>query len=214
MLILHQKSNCHIKLSYGIAQEGSSFVEYLLFHAPFSILNVSEAKDIIDDNVSSRKGVKHLLVHSLHTKWLCNTQSRPNQDELAARITFLDKLGKPHFGYTQCLVDLRKVIEYTYKHNSTNGRFIFSQIKKQSIGSQFQSTQASFNTRPYSLPPVTGLTPNSVTESNQHIYPQSYGNTPKMSSIVTSQKETVTVLNGIANTSNNKNGSYHDLAQI
>ena len=108
-----------------------------MLHAPFSVLNYSEAKEIIDDSVSSCVGVKHILVHSLHVKWVCNTQSRPNQDELAARITFLNKVGKPYGGYTRCLVDLRRVIEYIYKHNSTKGRSIFSQIKKQSIGPQF-----------------------------------------------------------------------------
>ena len=140
-------------------------------------------------------------------KWVCNTQSRPNQDELAARITFLDKVGKPHGGYTQCLVDLRRVIEYIYKHNSTKGRSIFSQIKKQSIGPQFQSTEASFDTRPFSLTPVTGATLNSVTENNQPIYQERYSHAPMLSALNFTQKKTVTVLNVLPDSADRKNAS-------
>ena len=140
----HQKCNCPLKISYGPEQDGSRFVEYLLNQAPFSILDEREAKEIIYDNVSSRIGVKHIVVHSLHVKFQCNTQSRPRQDDLAARITFLDKIGKPYGGYTECLVDLIRVIEYIYKHNGTKGRCIFSFVNKKSIGSLYHSSQTKY----------------------------------------------------------------------
>ena len=68
----HRISRCGKKKSFGPVQDGSVLSTYLLNTAPFSLLDKNEARDLINDDVSSRRGVKHMIVHSLHMKWQCD----------------------------------------------------------------------------------------------------------------------------------------------
>ena len=83
----------------GTVQDGSVLSHYLLNNAPFSLLKESGSRKLIITNVSARRGVKQMIVHSLHMKWQCDPNTRPRQNKLAARITFLNQVGEALGGY-------------------------------------------------------------------------------------------------------------------
>ena len=134
----HRISRCGKKKSFGAVQDGSVLSTYLLNTAPFSLLNKDEARELINDDVSSRRGVKHMIVHSLHMKWQCDPTIRPRLNELAARITFLNQVGEPLGGYDRSLVDLMRVVEYIYMQiRVKRGGFCFQLLIKKVLDLSF-----------------------------------------------------------------------------
>ena len=137
----HRITRCGKKKALGKEQDGSLLAAYLLNSAPFSLLNKNESRELIVHDMSSRSGVRHMVVHSLHSKWNCDISTRPTQNDLSARITFLNQYGEPLGGYNRCLVDLIRVLEYIYANKNKKGRYIFSTLHEESIGPQFHCSQ-------------------------------------------------------------------------
>ena len=113
--------------------------KYILFQSPFTILNASDCNKIKDENIGSRNGARHMIVHQIHCKCALSSNIRPPKEYLVATITLLDSFATPVIGYDRTLVELTKVIEYLYKHNSNKNREFFSTIKRESIGKSFYS---------------------------------------------------------------------------
>ena len=53
---------------------------------------------------------------------------------MESTVTLLDSYGKPMSGFNRSLLDLCRLKEYIYKHQSKSGRYIFSSIDQESIG--------------------------------------------------------------------------------
>ena len=104
---------------------------YLSKLFPFSILPEADKAKIVTADVSCQYGIKHVIVHIIHSK-LSNVSndSRPSDDELSAIVSFLDGYGKFMPGYKRCLLNFLCSIEYIYKHQKKQGRNIFSTTEK------------------------------------------------------------------------------------
>ena len=85
--------------------------------------------------------------------------------------------AKPVPGYEKCLVDLPQVIKYIYTNVDKKNRYIFSHLKKESVGSNFVNTPCLENTHKSMM---LSTASNSVHYSN-HKYPQTSLSTVKRS---------------------------------
>ena len=136
----HNSSRCPKKKSLGDAVSCDVLEKYILYHAPYSILDTSTTSKIINDHIPTRNGSKHLVVDQIHSKCTFTGQTRPPKEYMVATITLLDAFGIPVVGFDRAHVDLIKVIEYMYKYNSNKSRQFFSTIKRESVGKEFHSS--------------------------------------------------------------------------
>ena len=131
---------CPILRGFGDPETDTEVVEYLKKNAPFSLLKDVDMDKIITEDISRRYSVKHMVMHTLHIRWRTDLSSRPREDEFVVCISLLGDKAKPVPGYSRCLVDLSQVIKYIYTNLGKKNRFIFSHVRKESVGSQFVNT--------------------------------------------------------------------------
>ena len=131
---------CPVLRGFGDPETNVEVVEYLKKNAPFSLLKDVDMDKIITEDISRRYSVKHMIMHTLHIRWRADLSSRPREDEFVVCISLLGDKSKPVPGYSRCLVDLSQVIKYIYTNQGKKNRFIFSHVRKESVGSQFVNT--------------------------------------------------------------------------
>ena len=144
--INHWVSNYLLKDSYDVIYDGLVLIKYMTTRCPFSSIDQNRHANIITTDVSGRIGIKHVIVHMVHSKVnVSSLQNRPQEDDLAATVTYLDLYGKPMSGYNRCLLNLRVLIEYIYKHQRKSGWYIFSTLDREFIGQNFVNLVESRN---------------------------------------------------------------------
>ena len=121
----HRITNCPLKGSYGKPHYGTELIMYLSKLCHFSILPEDDKEMIFTAEVCYQSGIKHIIVHMIHLK-ISNfsDDSRPSDDELATTVSFLDGCGKSMSGCKRCLLNCCRLLEYIYKHQKKQGRYI------------------------------------------------------------------------------------------
>jgi hypothetical protein len=185
----HRVTNCAVKLSFGKDHDAHAISEYLLKRAPYKYLPANKVDEIIYSDIgSSRNGTRHIVIHTLYLKCQKSGPERPFKEDFITHISLLDRYAKPMCGYNKCFVDLPMVIQYIFKHNTTKGRYIFSEVKEKSVGDDFYNSQTE---------PVNHY---NLGNRNQHMsHPMLYSASPSLPAMVPetgTYKNPVDICNG------------------
>ena len=104
----------------------------------------------------------------MHSKVNPSPMRSPEDHQFVVSLSLLDRVGRCVEGYDHCIVEFNQVLAYIGKHQSTKSRYIFCNVEKESVGSQFYARvqrQSQWSMSPNSSQPMIQM-------SNQIYMPQ------------------------------------------
>ena len=117
------------KDEYSSYVEGKELINYLKF-SPYAILDECKKNHVISGCcISSTKGCKHMVIHTVHSICTPSLKGSINPNETIFCLTLLNSSAKLMQGYDRCYVEHASVIRYIYKNMDVKNRFLFSTVK-------------------------------------------------------------------------------------
>ena len=164
----HTVSNCKLKMKYGKCVDCILLMEIILSKAPYKIIDPDQANNVIYDLDS--KLINHVLIHTVQTK-IETINCRPTKEDLIIEVTCLGKNGTELPGYTRSLIHCPQIFNYLHKIKGSKHHYVFSNIDKECIGSEYQKNEYCI-TVPNNSNCQTPLSSQPLYSANNHVHQQ------------------------------------------